>query len=125
MCADLTQKEHDYLQWDGRDLICVVDISLLESLCGWTRDVRAINGTKLRVQRNEVTPPTWSYVYHGLGMSSSDQSGNLSDLVIKVNVEYPETISPYQDKIFKRILSPRREFSPRMQQLLEENQYCI
>ncbi|KAK6083945.1 Protein psi1 [Seiridium cupressi] len=118
-------KKHDSFQWDGNNLTTVINITLLESLCGWTRDIKTIDGRELRIERQEVTPPTWSGVYPGCGMRVSSKNNTTSDLVVKVNVEYPEAISPYQDKTLKRILAPKTDLSPRMQFMLQENQDCF
>jgi DnaJ-class molecular chaperone len=81
-----------------------------------------MDGEALCIERSEVTPPSWTSVYLGLGMPCPENGGRRSDLIVKVDVEYPETISPYQDKIFKRILSPKTDLSPRMQMLLSDEQ---
>ncbi|KAK9787176.1 putative Chaperone DnaJ C-terminal domain-containing protein [Seiridium cardinale] len=118
-------KKHDSFQWDGNNLTTVINITLLESLCGWSREIKTIDGRELRIERQEVTPPTWSGVYRGCGMRGSSKNNTTSDLVVKVNVEYPEAISPYQDKTLKRILAPKTDLSPRMQFMLQENQDCF
>lgn len=67
-----------------------------------------------------MTAPSWSQSYAGLGMPQDGMAGKRSNMIVKVDVEYPESISPYQDKIFKQLLAPKRDLSPRMERMLAD-----
>lgn len=113
-------KSHKHFEWEGQDLVTTVKISLLESLCGWNKVIRTIDGKLIQIQRTEVTPPSWSQCYPGLGMPLEGMGRQRSDFVVKVEVEYPESISPYQDKIFKQLLAPKWNLSPRMEKMFAD-----
>lgn len=53
-------------------------------------------------------------------MPLDGMAGKRSNMIVKVDVEYPESISPYQDKIFKQLLAPKRDLSPRMERMLAD-----
>lgn len=97
----ISQKPHHLYQLDGEHLVYTVDITLLESLCGWSRTVPTLDGREVRVERQEVTPPSWSTVYAGLGMPRASRPGARSNLAVRVSIKYPERISHEQKKVFQ------------------------
>ena len=101
----LRSDEGENIEYDRAliELVATVKISLLESLCGWNKIIRTIDGKKINIERSDVTPPSWSQSYAGLGMPLDGMAGKRSDMIVKVDVEYPESISPYQGKIFKQL----------------------
>ncbi|KAI4599572.1 hypothetical protein KJ359_002019 [Pestalotiopsis sp. 9143b] len=113
-------KPHKTFKREGDELVATVKISLLESLCGWNKTIRTIDGKKISIERSDVTAPSWSQSYAGLGMPQDGMAGKRSNMIVKVDVEYPESISPYQDKIFKQLLAPKRDLSPRMERMLAD-----
>lgn len=113
-------KQHKTFKREGDELVATVKISLLESLCGWNKTIRTIDGKKISIERSDVTPPSWSQSYAGLGMPLDGMTGKRSNMIVKVDVEYPESISPYQDKIFKQLLAPKRDLSPRMERMFAD-----
>ncbi|KAK7757634.1 hypothetical protein SLS62_000010 [Diatrype stigma] len=94
-------KPHHLYDLEGEHLVYTVDITLLESLCGWSRTVPTLDGQKVRVERQEVTPPSWSTVYAGLGMPRASRPGARSNLAVRVSIKYPERISHEQKKVFQ------------------------
>lgn len=95
------KKSHHLYQLDGEHLVYTLEITLLESLCGWSRIVPTLDKEDVRVERQEVTPPHWSTVYSGRGMHKPNRPNARSNLVIKVNIKYPERVSNEQKKIFQ------------------------
>lgn len=84
------------LQRQGLDLIYHKSISLKEALCGFSFDIKHLNGKGLCL--NNMTNPTiirpnFKKVIPGLGMN---REGNCGNLVIEFAVDFPESLTAEQ-----------------------------
>mgnify|MGYP005840903363 CR=1 FL=1 len=90
------------LKRQGIDLIYIKKISLKESLCGFSFNLKHINGTQYKINNfNSVISYNYKKVVQGLGMNRGNKSGNL---IISFNVVFPESISKEQVEKLKEIL---------------------
>jgi len=84
------------LQRHGLDLVYRKTISLKEALCGFSFDIKHVNGKGLCL--NNMTNPTiirpnFKKVIPGLGMN---RDGNCGNLVIEFLVDFPESLTAEQ-----------------------------
>jgi len=84
------------LQRHGVDLVYRKSISLKEALCGFSFDIKHLNGKGLCL--NNMTNPTiirpnFKKVIPGLGMN---RDGNCGNLVIEFAVDFPESLTAEQ-----------------------------
>ncbi|KAI9374943.1 hypothetical protein BJX61DRAFT_227106 [Aspergillus egyptiacus] len=101
----VTEKEHPTFKRHGDDLITTVDITLKEALTDWERIVRTIDGKQIRVKgRKSVTQPGYEEKFPGLGMTISKRPSERGDLVVRVNVKFPDTLSSETREILKDVL---------------------
>jgi len=79
-------------QRNGLDLIYEKNISLKESLCGFTFDLKYINGKVYTINNNKgnIIKPNYNKIINNMGLTRENITGNL---IIKFNVEFPETLS--------------------------------
>ena len=79
----------------GLDLILEKNISLKESLCGFTFEIKYINGTSYTLNNNKgnIIPPEYRKVYPNMGLTRGDHKGNM---VIHFHVNFPESLTPEQ-----------------------------
>jgi DnaJ-class molecular chaperone len=84
----------------GMDLIYHKDLTLKESLCGFSFEISHINGKVLNMNNlsnSTIIKPNYRKVVPGLGMMKNGQTGNL---VIEMSVSFPDSLTKEQiDKI--------------------------
>jgi DnaJ-class molecular chaperone len=87
----------------GLNLIYERDITLKESLCGFSFDLEHINGKKFRINNGDgsVVGVNYQKVCQGLGMKRGEHCGNL---IIIFNIKFPTKISLQQVAQLKNIL---------------------
>lgn len=100
----LSQKEHPSFKRQGDNLITTVDLSLKEALTGWERIVRTIDGRSIRVSKPGPTQPGHEERYPGLGMTLSKKPSERGDLIVRVNVKFPTSLSASQKDTLKQVL---------------------
>lgn len=88
----------------GLDLIYMKDISLKESLCGFSFEISHINGKLLNMNNMSnasVIKPNFRKVVPGLGMNKNGQTGNL---IIEMSVIFPDSLTASQITALRDIL---------------------
>ena len=86
------------------DLIYTKNISLKESLCGFSFEVQHLNGKSLNMNNMTnpaVVKPHFKKVVPGLGMNKNGQTGNM---VIELLVDFPDSLTSEQMGRLKEIL---------------------
>ncbi|GAD91936.1 DnaJ domain protein Psi [Paecilomyces variotii No. 5] len=99
------EKEHPVFKRQGDNLITTVDLTLKEALTGWERIVKTIDGKSLRVAKPGPTQPGHEEHFPGLGMPNSKKPGERGDLVVRVNVKFPTSLTASQKDILKDVLA--------------------
>ncbi|EED18216.1 DnaJ domain protein Psi, putative [Talaromyces stipitatus ATCC 10500] len=100
----VTEKEHPTFKRSGDHLITTVDLSLKEALTGWERIVKTIDGKSIRVAKPGPTQPGYEERFPGLGMPISKKPTERGDMVVKVNVKFPTTLTAEQKELLKDVL---------------------
>ncbi|EEH16655.1 hypothetical protein PABG_06742 [Paracoccidioides brasiliensis Pb03] len=100
----ITEKEHPTFNRDGDDLTTVIEIPLKEALTGWSRTVTTIDGKQLRVSGSGPTSPGFEERFPSLGMPKSKFAGQRGDMIVKVKVKFPTTLTAAQKSKLKEIL---------------------
>lgn len=79
----------------GLDLILEKNITLKESLCGFSFEIKYINGKSYTLNNNKgnIIPPDYKKVYPNMGLTRENHKGNM---IIHFHVEFPETLTPEQ-----------------------------
>ena len=83
----------------GLDLILDKTISLKDALCGFTFELKYINGKSytLNNNRGSIVPPEYKKVYPDMGLKRGEHKGNM---IINFHVEFPEKLTDDQiDKL--------------------------
>jgi len=101
------QKPHPLFTRDGNDLHHTVELTLMESLCGWNRVVTTIDGKKISIEKAGPTQPGSSDTYPELGMPSK-RPGMRGNFIVKYTVKYPRTLSDSQKAKLRVILDSFR-----------------
>lgn len=79
----------------GLDLILEKNISLKESLCGFTFDIKYINGKSYTLNNNKgnIVPSEYKKLYPGMGLKRGEHTGNM---IIIFHVQFPEKLTEEQ-----------------------------
>ncbi|TGZ81100.1 DnaJ-domain-containing protein [Ascodesmis nigricans] len=100
----IKEKPHEFFTRQDDDLIGTVNITLREALTGWNRQVKTIDGKNLMVSHSGPTPPTWVERFPGQGMVVSKDPSRRGDMLVKVNIEFPKSLTFDQKAKLKEIL---------------------
>jgi len=88
----------------GVDLLTNKTISLKEALCGFTFDLKYINGKIYTLNNNSgnIITPNYKKVIPNMGLTRDGHTGNL---IITFTVEFPGQLTEEKMKILREILS--------------------
>jgi len=98
----------------GLDLILEKNITLKESLCGFTFEIKYLNGKSYTLNNNKgnIIPPEYKKVYPNMGLTRENHKGNM---IIHFHVDFPEKLSSEQiDKLIE-VLPPLEKVEPKSQ----------
>jgi DnaJ-class molecular chaperone len=85
----------------GLDLILDKTITLKDALCGFTFELKYINGKSytLNNNRGSIVPPEYKKVYPDMGLKRGEHKGNM---IINFHVEFPDKLTDEQiDKLIE------------------------
>jgi DnaJ-class molecular chaperone len=84
----------------GLDLVFEKKISLKDALCGFSFEIKYLNGKSYTLNNNKgnIIPPEYKKAYPGMGLTRGEHKGNL---IIHFHLEFPEKLS--EDQITKLI----------------------
>jgi DnaJ family protein B protein 4 len=87
----------------GLDLLIHKHITLKESLCGFSFELKYVNGKVFTINNNSgnIIPPEYKKVIPKMGLSRDEHNGNL---IIFFHVQFPEQLSPETVEQLKTIL---------------------
>jgi DnaJ-class molecular chaperone len=76
----------------GLDLIYEKKITLKESLCGFSFEIKYLNGKSYTLNNNKgnIIPPNYKKVYPNMGLTRENHKGNM---IIHFYIEFPETLT--------------------------------
>jgi DnaJ family protein B protein 4 len=89
----IEEKPHESFTRDGDDLITTLSIPLKDALLGWSRQIKTIEGKQVKVSHAGPTSPTWQESYPGQGMVLSKTPNERGNLIVKVNIVFPSTLT--------------------------------
>ncbi|KAK2751592.1 hypothetical protein FQN55_000313 [Onygenales sp. PD_40] len=100
----ITEKEHPTFKRDGDDLVTTIEISLKEALTGWNRTVTTIDGKQVRVSGGGPTQPGFKERFPSLGMPKSKFPNQRGDMIVNIDVKFPDSLTLAQKTKLKEIL---------------------
>lgn len=96
---------HPILTREGDDLWMDMHISLREALVGFRKTTTHLDGRRVEVVRDNITPPRFVMVLKGEGMPKQHRPSEKGQLHIKFHVEFPESLSEDQKVGFRELFS--------------------
>ncbi|KAF9931454.1 hypothetical protein BGZ67_005292 [Mortierella alpina] len=103
----IEEKPHPQFTRRGDDLIVELELSLMESLTGFSKTVKTLDGKTLPVSASgtRVIQPGQEEKFPGEGMPISKKPGQRGDLIVKFKVRFPEQLTPSQKEGLRKVLS--------------------
>jgi len=82
----------------GLDLVLEKNITLKDALCGFTFDIKYLNGKSYTLNNNKgnIIPPEYRKLYPGMGLVRGEHKGNM---IIHFHIEFPTNLT--EDQITK------------------------
>jgi DnaJ-class molecular chaperone len=79
----------------GLDLILEKNISLKEALCGFTFEIKYLNGKSYTLNNNKgnVIHPEYRKIYPNMGLTRGEHKGNM---IIHFHIDFPESLTEEQ-----------------------------
>jgi len=87
----------------GLDLILEKNITLKEALCGFSFEIKYLNGKSYTLNNNKgnIIPPEYRKMYPNMGLTRENHKGNM---IIHFHVDFPETLTSEQIEKLSEIL---------------------
>lgn len=99
------EKPHPVFKRKGKALVIEQNMSLVDALCGFDLAIPHLDGRKIVVhnQPGQVIKPKQIYTVHHEGMPVKGTGGcEKGDLVVIVNVVFPDSVTPEQQKALRK-----------------------
>ena len=97
-------KKNPIFKRHGMDLIYNKQLTLKESLCGFSFEIAHLNGKVLNMNNlanNNIIKPNYKKVVPNLGMIKNGQTGNL---IIEMSIEFPDSLTKEQIDTLRDVL---------------------
>jgi DnaJ-class molecular chaperone len=96
-------QQHPRFERKGLDLIYLHNISLKESLCGFTFELKHLNGKSYTINNKagNIIPPNFEKNIANMGLV---REGHTGAMIVHFHVEFPETLTPEQLEGLTKIL---------------------
>jgi DnaJ-class molecular chaperone len=87
----------------GLDLVLEKNITLKDALCGFTFDIKYLNGKNYTLNNNKgnIIPPEYKKLYPGMGLVRGEHKGNM---IIHFHIEFPVNLTEEQITKLEEIL---------------------
>lgn len=100
----VTEKPHKLFERKGDDIVATISIPLKEALTGWSRQIKTIDSKQLEVSHFGPTPPNWTEIFPSQGMVLPKDPNQRGNLIIKVDIIFPASLTAGQKTQLKNIL---------------------
>lgn len=106
----LSQKPHEVFTRKGADLICKLDITLSEALCGFVKTITHLDGRILKIEKapGAVTKQDAICMIADEGMPHHGNPFTKGRLFVNFKIEFPKTLPPNIIQVLNSVL-PRPE----------------
>jgi len=100
----ITTLPHRHFVREGNNLRLTHKITLLQALVGFNITLDHLDGHKVTLERDGVTPPGFVQVLQKEGMPIHGKPSEFGSLYVTYSIEFPKTLSEDQKEAFKKLL---------------------
>jgi len=101
----LRQIPNDSFSRKGDDLHTTMEISLVDSLIGFSHTIAHVDGHSVTVKKEDVTYCSEVVKISGEGMPRKGRKGSRGDLYVTLTIKFPKTFTDSQKKKIKEAIS--------------------
>lgn len=95
------EKKHPQFTRVDNDLKTVVNLTFKESLLGFKKELKLLDGKSIHIDRASPISPAYTSNYPGLGMPISKQPGHKGNLEVTFKVNYPSSLTAKQKEVIQ------------------------
>ena len=96
---------HPRFERKGSDIYTTINVSLLESLTHFTRDIQLLDGSTHSIVQNRITPHGTVLTFENMGLPLTARSTRYGNMYVTVNVIFPKQLSQSQQDALAKILN--------------------
>lgn len=98
----IDEKPHSVYTRDGDNLKMDLNLSLVDSLTGFSRTIKTLEGKELSISTKNVTKPDQEIRYANRGMPNQKDPSRKGDLIIHTNVKFPPSLTEDQKEYIRK-----------------------
>lgn len=102
----IEEKAHPVFRREGDDLHLTMNLTLEESLCGFTKTITSLDGKEFKVSNKAVTVPNQQLKFPNGGMPNQKDANNKGALIVTFKVTFPPTLTEEQKSLVHKALHP-------------------
>jgi DnaJ family protein B protein 4 len=102
----IEEKPHPIFRRDKDDLHVTINLTLEESLCGFTKTLTSLDGKELKVANKAVTVPNQELKFSNGGMPNQKNISIKGALIVTFKVTFPPSLTEEQKVLIHRALGP-------------------
>ena len=102
----IEEKAHPVFRRDGDDLHATMNLTLEESLCGFSKAVTTLDSRELKVSNRAVTVPNQQLKFPNGGMPNQKDPNVKGSLIVTFKVTFPPTLTEEQKLLVQQALHP-------------------
>ena len=100
----LKERPHETFKREGDNLVVHVTIPLVNALTDYSKKITLLDGKKILISNEQVTKPGHVEKIAGLGMPKQKNPSQMGDLLVKFDIEFPDSLSKEKQEQLKKIL---------------------
>jgi len=100
----IKQVPHPYFTRSDNNLLMDMTITLLESLVGFKKVIKHVDGHEVVIEKNDVTYCSEVYTIRGAGMPIRGSKAK-GDLLVTLFIQFPRTFTPAQKDLIKKAIA--------------------
>ena len=103
----IEEKAHPLFRREGDDLHVTMNLTLEESLCGFTKSISSLDGKEFKVSNKAVTVPNQQLKFANGGMpNQKDPNSSKGALIVTFKVTFPPSLTDEQKSLINKALHP-------------------
>lgn len=99
------QIPHPSFKRNGDDLETTINISLLDSLVGFSKKILHVDGHQVKIEKNDVTYCSQVMRIAGEGMPRKGKANKKGDLYVTLNINFPQAFTQTQKDEIRKIMA--------------------
>lgn len=101
----IKQSQHEYFRRSGDNLEIELNISLLDSLIGFSHTIKHLDGRNVLISKDSVSHCSEVVVVRGEGMPRKGNKKARGDLRVTLNINFPVSFTPTQKDAIKKAIA--------------------